>query len=386
MTNNDDFDMNLDLDEADAVEGFADDAEFQDEGDQPAKTKKSGGGFIKILLVLVVVVAGLFAGVKYLGVQLPFDVPFLSQAEDVQTPVPAQQTAQSGQQDTAAVDMPDVVSADQTDGTGDVVGWADTAAGAEGTAATDSDMLKMMGADTAVETGTDEFGLPPTTEGATDLSMPVGENGMVEPANGALDAIAVWGDTPETQQDMPAADNMSADPFGDVPMVDVPDTPIVTSPVPAQEQLSATMEAPVVAGADAKTVANLEERIEVLEQTLTDLKKATATKADIDALKASLTKIEKAVATAPKSVSRPDADPTLAKPAPVASKKQPAVQKSWVLRSAKPGLAWISEKGSAEIKTISVGDTVSGIGKVTAIAKDEGGRWVVNGTQGKINQ
>jgi intracellular multiplication protein IcmG len=49
-------------------------------------------------------------------------------------------------------------------------------------------------------------------------------------------------------------------------------------------------------------------------------------------------------------------------------------------------MAWISEKGSDEIKTISVGDTVSGIGKVTAIAKDDGGRWVVNGTQGKINQ
>jgi hypothetical protein len=59
---------------------------------------------------------------------------------------------------------------------------------------------------------------------------------------------------------------------------------------------------------------------------------------------------------------------------------------NWVLKSARPGSAWVSMPGSSEIRTVSVGDALPGVGKVTAIDKDANGRWMVTGTRGTINQ
>jgi intracellular multiplication protein IcmG len=312
-------------------------------------------------------------------------VPYLNELAGVEKPVP-QQPAQPATQDNAAVDLStdttmagiDADTGAQPDGTGAALDWADdTMTSDTGMDAGNNVMVGDADAsgipDTTTLAAADDFGLPPTTDGATDLSAP----------DATADANAGWGDMPVEDQE--AQDTATAaDPFGDVPMTDVPDTPVVTSPVP-------TTTASVPA-ADNAAVAALEKKVATLETTLNDLKKTTATKSDVDALKASLAKIEKAVARASSDTKPADVKTTTSedvKPAPVkttATKKVPVVRKSWVLRSAKPGMAWISEKGSDEIKTISVGDTVSGIGKVTAIAKDDGGRWVVNGTQGKINQ
>lgn len=377
MTNNDEFDVDLEL-EDDAADAFADDAGFQDEADQPAKQKKSGGGFlVKLLLVLVLAAGGVFASVKYLGVQLPFNVPYLNELAGVEKPVPQQpvQTAQGNPAVDLSTDTMTDTMAQQTDGAGAAVDWADDVMMSD--AGTDAGDDVMVGdADATTSAAMDDFGLPPTTEDATDLST----------AGAAADANTGWGDMPVEDQD--AQDTAAAaDPFGDVPLTDVPDTPVVTPPVSATTTAVTTTTASAV---DNKAVAALEQKVARLETTLNDLKKTTATKSDVDALKASLAKIEKAVAAAPAAAAKTTASESV-KSAPVstattASKKAPVVRKSWVLRSAKPGMAWISEKGSDEIKTISVGDTVSGIGKVTAIAKDDGGRWVVNGTQGKINQ
>ncbi|MDB2682769.1 hypothetical protein N9Z27_00780 [Alphaproteobacteria bacterium] len=74
-----------------------------------------------------------------------------------------------------------------------------------------------------------------------------------------------------------------------------------------------------------------------------------------------------------------------------AVKKAPAVKKStaspkaWVLRSAQPGKAVVSEKGSSDIRNIEVGQPLNGIGRIQSISMIDG-RWVVLGTKGKINQ
>jgi intracellular multiplication protein IcmG len=39
--------------------------------------------------------------------------------------------------------------------------------------------------------------------------------------------------------------------------------------------------------------------------------------------------------------------------------------------------------GGGEMKTVAVGDTLSGIGRIKSIQM-EGGRWVVQGTTGKV--
>ena len=58
----------------------------------------------------------------------------------------------------------------------------------------------------------------------------------------------------------------------------------------------------------------------------------------------------------------------------------------WVLKGAKPGMAWVSQKGSSKIRTVTVGQSLPGIGKIKAIVKDSIGYWAVSGTQGRISQ
>lgn len=80
----------------------------------------------------------------------------------------------------------------------------------------------------------------------------------------------------------------------------------------------------------------------------------------------------------------------------VAVKKRPAIVRRhkktspppprWVLKSAKPGIAWVAKRGSDELQTISVGEQLPGLGRITAIAKDSMGQWVVNGTKGRVSQ
>jgi len=58
----------------------------------------------------------------------------------------------------------------------------------------------------------------------------------------------------------------------------------------------------------------------------------------------------------------------------------------WVLKAAKPGIAWVAKKGSDDLQVVETGDSLTGIGKVTAITRDSSGNWVVNGTKGRISQ
>lgn len=58
----------------------------------------------------------------------------------------------------------------------------------------------------------------------------------------------------------------------------------------------------------------------------------------------------------------------------------------WVLRAASPGKAWVSERGSSDLRVVKPGEKLEGIGKVNAIVKDSSGYWVVDGVSGRISQ
>jgi len=62
-----------------------------------------------------------------------------------------------------------------------------------------------------------------------------------------------------------------------------------------------------------------------------------------------------------------------------------AYAQSWELRAAQPGRAWISKPGTRDMQGVQVGQTISGLGRITAITF-QGGRWAVIGTQGQIRQ
>lgn len=66
------------------------------------------------------------------------------------------------------------------------------------------------------------------------------------------------------------------------------------------------------------------------------------------------------------------------------SKPKP-VRVVWELRSAQPGKATLSQKGSNDLKTVEIGTFLSGIGHIQSI-QIENGLWVVRGTKGTISQ
>jgi len=75
--------------------------------------------------------------------------------------------------------------------------------------------------------------------------------------------------------------------------------------------------------------------------------------------------------------------PSGATPA-VASAPSISSSSAWTLRGAQPGQAIIGGQ-NGDIRQVGLGDTVPGIGQVTGIAPING-RWVVQGTQGRISQ
>ncbi|MDE2029969.1 MAG: hypothetical protein KGI97_05315, partial [Alphaproteobacteria bacterium] len=56
----------------------------------------------------------------------------------------------------------------------------------------------------------------------------------------------------------------------------------------------------------------------------------------------------------------------------------------WILRAALPGQAWVATSAtSRDLHHLRVGDTLEGIGRVTAI-EASGNGWIVRGTAGEI--
>jgi hypothetical protein len=59
-------------------------------------------------------------------------------------------------------------------------------------------------------------------------------------------------------------------------------------------------------------------------------------------------------------------------------------QPIWVLRAASPGQAWVADSvTSRDLKALHVGDSLPGVGRVTAI-QQQGGAWIVQGTGGTV--
>lgn len=76
------------------------------------------------------------------------------------------------------------------------------------------------------------------------------------------------------------------------------------------------------------------------------------------------------------------AAPKPSQPAPVA---KTASTGRWELRAAQPGRAWVSKPGERDMQAVSVGESLPGIGRISAITYMNG-RWTVTGTQGTIQQ
>ncbi len=178
------------------------------------------------------------------------------------------------------------------------------------------------------------------------------------------------------------------------------ETPMMPAPTAAApaEKPTTTATAPTSTPAVSPTETpptvvpsnGLDERLKALEKQVADLKAGMASKEDLQKLRVELKDTAGTVRPSAGKDIAGDAAPAAVKNTHKKSKKAaPKVRKpatGWILKSAKPGMAWVAQPGSSELKTVAVGDVLPGIGKIKSISLDSMGKWLVNGTTGYINQ
>jgi hypothetical protein len=150
-------------------------------------------------------------------------------------------------------------------------------------------------------------------------------------------------------------------------------------------------------------IADLQKSLDATKEDLnTQKSKAavvpTATPEEITELKSKIADLEDRLAKAAEPTPAPTADEPIVKkvatePSPE-KKIEPVIEKTtapqaskplWTLKSASPGRAVISNSAAGDYKTVVVGDTVTGLGKITSITETTSG-WIVTGTKGKISE
>ena len=120
------------------------------------------------------------------------------------------------------------------------------------------------------------------------------------------------------------------------------------------------------------------------------LSPASNTKTDVSALEKTIANLEKKISALSKQKATPVKRTSTSNQASQKRKRAaPKVSKpaapQWELRGASPREAYVAERGTQNLRTVSVGDTLHGIGRIQSITM-ENGRWVVRGTSGRINQ
>jgi peptidoglycan hydrolase CwlO-like protein len=199
---------------------------------------------------------------------------------------------------------------------------------------------------------------------------------------------------------------------------DIFDTAAPSPEAPAVQEEPVVEETPapeaVVAAAPVDTTAvdAVSSRVSALEGELQNINsslsdKISSTDAKIDSLQQSIASLERSIselanrpapaaAPAPAESSQSEPASAVQEPPLQAPVEKPAVKPSapkassqtstqWQLRSAQPGKASVSAKDSDDLKTVEVGDNLTGIGKITFIGQ-ENGKWVIKGTKGRITQ
>lgn len=237
--------------------------------------------------------------------------------------------------------------------------------------------------------------------------LPEEEPQMAETSEAPVDAEPAKQEEPApavAEIDEPAPEEPAPVVAETAPVADVP-VPAAT-PAPSSEAVAQNTQA-------LETLdGRLQDVLKRMDQIETDLGSVkTGKQADTDSLqetietlKAEIAELKRRPAAAPVSAPKvakeePAVDEVAEEPAPkkaapkkVAKATKPAPKAAptastgrWELRAAQPGRAWVSKPGERDMQSVEVGQTISGIGRVTSILY-QNGRWTVQGTQGQINQ
>lgn len=207
-------------------------------------------------------------------------------------------------------------------------------------------------------------------------------------------------------------------PATDLPAMPAAPTAAAQAPsaAPASQQMSSEGMA-AVSALSGKLDAVLA-RMDKIETELGDIRddKSTDTQEmeeTVAALKQDLSALKQRPASPSSATKMDDAEEEAPKPAPVKKKKAPKAPAAetqrytppaesipsrtsvssasssasghWELRAAQPGRAWVSRPGDRDMQAVAIGQNLPGVGRITAITY-QGGRWVVTGTLGVIQQ
>lgn len=172
-----------------------------------------------------------------------------------------------------------------------------------------------------------------------------------------------------------------------VPVVNKAEMTVLQGKLDAAQSKIDALEKDLAAAKMAADASKSDAQVAELEEKVASLEKKLATQED--ALKDAKQAEKSQPAPVKEDVSTVDEEPvvtTAARPAPAKTgSATPSKPVSWDLRGAQPGKAMLSKKGSEDVRTVSVGDTLPGLGKIISISQGASG-WIVRGTQGSVTQ
>jgi hypothetical protein len=149
-------------------------------------------------------------------------------------------------------------------------------------------------------------------------------------------------------------------------------TPNTEAPEASAQEPSA----PAQGAEESAKVEELQKKIDELQKTISQLQQSPVTKEEA----------EKSAAQSEETAAAKVSHKKLSAHHGKTSAKTHMAAGTWVLKAAKPGVAWVARKGTDDLKMVEVGDSLAGVGRVTAIVKSSSGNWTVNGTKGRISQ
>lgn len=371
---NDEFDDTAEGDFAEGDEFVEEEWDsFDQDGDMmtedPAGKKKSSL-VLNLVIGLVALGGAGFVGMKFMGGGAP-------------------PQGQSRQQQVAGNDM----NAASLSGVGN------------GQVATDAATSAPARANVAGGNGVADFTPPPSDpELDFDMPMPFSNEGAVESVGQSASSMDAQQDQ-ETSTAMSVDDAVSApapagfdsEPLTPLPMGDSANDGGAEAAQNALTGFDTTGDMvdetrSMSSGSDGEVISAVEGKIDQLFDRLDGIEarlSESGSSYDDSALKSSIAKLEKRMDALSRKISsgavRSTSSSTSARDVTTRSSSQSEPDIRWTLTSAQPGRATLKKSGQGDVISISIGDYVAGLGKVTSIRLTDG-KWVVSATNGKIVQ
>ena len=382
--------------------------------ESPAKLKKSGGQktfFQKNFNAIVITVTALGGGALIFGNVLSPDAPPQAVEENVDL--------QGGQFDIS--ETPETAEELSSGNLPPMPAPIDPSAteSAPQTSEIEQEVLTPMpGASSLAETPLAELGIEETPE---ELPVATPEAEPME-ASGEIAELEI---APAEITELPTPAMEEAEPVTEVaeeelappPATNADEKPTDIALTPEQEPVATAAELETLNAANTARMDDFSARLDGMESRISSLNtdlsdKISSTDGKIDNLVNAVSALEKQlgkladaqaeikaqqesapIAATPKEPAAPaeivvapkEKPASVQPPAASTPAKAQTATNDWQLRSAQPGKAVLAPKGSNDLKTVEIGDTLPGLGRITSIAVEDG-KWVVQGTKGRVSQ